>query len=100
MIRDAHAVVSWVFILANGAVGLWALAAHQWPKCRHRAGWIAVVIAETRTAATAGSPASFMDQIHTALDLENGRRTGEDVDDLTMVCLSVNAASTPIRRAA
>ena len=46
MIRDAHAVVSWVFILANGAVGLWALAAHQWPKCRHRAGWIAVVIAE------------------------------------------------------
>ncbi|MEE2720142.1 MAG: PP2C family protein-serine/threonine phosphatase [Planctomycetota bacterium] len=53
-----------------------------------------------RTAATAGSPASFMDQIHTALDLENGRRTGEDVDDLTMVCLSVDATPAPIRRAA
>ncbi len=46
MIRDLHNVVSWVFILANGAVGLWALAAHQWPRYRHRAGWIAVVIAE------------------------------------------------------
>ena len=46
MIRDTHAVVSWLFIVANGAVGLWALAAHQWPRYRHRAGWIAVIIAE------------------------------------------------------
>ncbi len=46
MIRDLHNVVSWVFIGANGAVGIWALAAHPWPKLRHRAGWIAVIIAE------------------------------------------------------
>ncbi|MDG2027250.1 MAG: hypothetical protein P8J50_09080 [Acidimicrobiales bacterium] len=46
MIRDLHSVVSWIFILANGLVGLWALAAHQWPKYRHRAGWIAVIVAE------------------------------------------------------
>lgn len=46
MIRDAHAVFSWIFILANGGVGVWALVAHQWPKYRHRAGWVAVVVAE------------------------------------------------------
>ena len=46
MIRDLHGVVSWVFILSNGAVGVWALAAHQWPRLRHRAGWVAVVVAE------------------------------------------------------
>ena len=46
MIRDLHGVTSWVFILANGAVGLWALAAHRWSQLRHRAGWAAVVVAE------------------------------------------------------
>ena len=46
MIRDVHSVTSWVFIFANGAVGVWALVAHQWPRWRHRAGWIAVVVAE------------------------------------------------------
>ena len=46
MIRDLHAITSWVFILSNGAVGLWALAAHQWPRLRHRAGWAAVIVAE------------------------------------------------------
>ncbi len=46
MIRDLHSVFSWVFILSNGAVGIWALGAHQWPKLRHRAGWVAIVIAE------------------------------------------------------
>jgi len=46
VIRDLHGVVSWVFILSNGAVGVWALAAHQWPRLRHRAGWVAVVVAE------------------------------------------------------
>ena len=46
MIRDLHDWVSWAFIISNGAVGLWALAAHQWPQFRHRAGWIAVGVAE------------------------------------------------------
>ena len=46
MIRDLHGVVSWIFILSNGAVGLWALAAHQWPRLRHRAGWLGVIVAE------------------------------------------------------
>lgn len=46
MTRDLHSAVSWAFILTNGAVGVWALAAHQWSRLRHRAGWVAVVIAE------------------------------------------------------
>lgn len=46
MTRDLHGVLSWVFILTNGAVGLWALGAHRWPKLRHRAGWVAVVVAQ------------------------------------------------------
>ncbi len=46
MIRDLHGIFSWVFIFSNGAVGVWALAAHQWPKLRHRAGWVAIVVAE------------------------------------------------------
>lgn len=46
MVRDLHDVVSWIFIFANGAVGVWALAAHQWPRFRHRAGWIAVGVAQ------------------------------------------------------
>lgn len=47
MIRDLHAVVSWLFLVANGAVGVWALAAHRWERLRGRSGWIAVILAET-----------------------------------------------------
>jgi hypothetical protein len=46
VIRDLHGVVSWIFIFSNGAVGVWALAAHLWPRLRHRAGWVAVIVAE------------------------------------------------------
>ncbi len=46
MIRDIHGVVAWLFIGANGAVGVWSLAAHRWEKLRHRAGWVAVGLAQ------------------------------------------------------
>lgn len=46
MIRDLHNWVSWLFIVSNGVVGVWALAAHLRPKLRHRAGWVAVIVAE------------------------------------------------------
>ena len=46
MIRDFHSVVSWAFVISNGLVGLWAVAAHQWPVARRRAGWIAVGVAQ------------------------------------------------------
>ncbi len=46
MIRDLHSVNAWLFIVANGLVGIWALAADRWPRFRGRAGWIAIGIAE------------------------------------------------------
>ncbi len=46
MIRELHFWVSRAFVVGNGLVGLWALGAHRWPKLRHRAGWVAIVIAE------------------------------------------------------
>ncbi len=46
MIRDLHQVNAWFFITLNGLAGLWALGAHQWPRLRHRAGWIVVIAAE------------------------------------------------------
>ena len=33
-------------ILSNGFVGLWALAAHQWPRLRSRVLWFCVIAAE------------------------------------------------------
>jgi hypothetical protein len=36
---DAHLWWAWVVVVGNGLVGLWALAAHQWPQLRHRALW-------------------------------------------------------------
>lgn len=47
MIRDLHSAVSWLFLAANAAVGVWALAAHRWERLRGRPGWIAVILAET-----------------------------------------------------
>ena len=44
--RDAHVALGWALIIANGLVGLWALAAHLEPRLRHRAVWIAVLVAE------------------------------------------------------
>ena len=46
MIRDAHVVVGWIYLALNGAAGLWALAAHQWPRLRRRAGWALVAAAQ------------------------------------------------------
>jgi hypothetical protein len=33
-------------VVANGLVGVWALAAHRWPQLRGRVLWIATVVAE------------------------------------------------------
>ena len=52
--RSAHDVHAWVLIGANAAVGVWALAAHQWPGLRHRVLWIAVILAQLTTVVQAG----------------------------------------------
>jgi len=45
-LRDVHAAFAWVVVLANAAVGLWALAAHRDERLRHRWLWPATVVAE------------------------------------------------------
>jgi len=51
--RSAHDVHAWVFIISNAAVGVWALAAHRWTTVRHRALWVAVIIAQLTTGVQA-----------------------------------------------
>ena len=46
MIHDLHEIGDWLVIAANGAVGVWALAAHRWARLRARLGWIAVAVAQ------------------------------------------------------
>jgi len=45
-LRQLHADFSWVVVIANAAVGLWALAAHHREDLRHPALWPATVVAE------------------------------------------------------
>lgn len=45
-LRQLHADFSWVVVIANAAVGLWALAAHHREDLRHRVLWPATVVAE------------------------------------------------------
>ena len=44
--RDTHVALGWALIIANGLVGIWALAAHFEERLRHRALWFAVALAE------------------------------------------------------
>ena len=46
MIRDLHNGLTWVYILANAAVGIWALAAHNIERVRHVSGWYAIGVAQ------------------------------------------------------
>jgi hypothetical protein len=45
-LRDAHVAWAWVVVVANAAVGLWALGAHWWAPLRHRTLWWATAAAE------------------------------------------------------
>ncbi|MDP8938629.1 MAG: hypothetical protein M3O23_13035 [Actinomycetota bacterium] len=45
-LRDAHVGWSWVMIVANGAAGLWALAAARLPQLRTRTLWWFTAAAE------------------------------------------------------
>jgi hypothetical protein len=39
VLLDLHQDWAWVMIVSNALVGLWALAAHQWPVLRTKAMW-------------------------------------------------------------
>lgn len=38
-LSEIHSWWSWPVVIANGAVGLWALAAHRWPEARRPSLW-------------------------------------------------------------
>ncbi|MEZ5138724.1 MAG: hypothetical protein R2702_14090 [Acidimicrobiales bacterium] len=46
LVRDVHGVWAWVVVVANGLVGLWALAAHRDERFRIPALWWATAAAE------------------------------------------------------
>jgi hypothetical protein len=48
-----HEILAWVLVGTNAAAGAWALAAHQWPRWRGRALWVALIIAQLTTFAQA-----------------------------------------------
>ena len=45
-LRDLHVLLGWVLTVANGLVGVWALAAHWLTPLRHRALWLATAVAQ------------------------------------------------------
>ncbi len=45
-LRQVHADFAWVVVVANAAVGLWALVAHYRPSARSPLLWRATVVAE------------------------------------------------------
>jgi hypothetical protein len=48
-LHDLHEITGWVLIVTNALVGVWCLAAYQWPGWRGRAVWVGVVIAQLTT---------------------------------------------------
>lgn len=46
IVRDAHIVLAWFVVIANGVVGAWALAAHRSPALRSPWLWRATAVAE------------------------------------------------------
>lgn len=46
MLRDFHGVWSWVVVVGNGLVGLWALGAARWPRFRGRSLWWCTGVAQ------------------------------------------------------
>ena len=43
---DAHRFTGWVLIATNAASGAWCLAAFRWPRLRHVAMWVLVIVAQ------------------------------------------------------
>jgi hypothetical protein len=47
---ELHQWWAWPVVMANGAVGVWALAAHWWPSARRRELWWATAAAQVAIA--------------------------------------------------
>ena len=66
--RSLHETLAWVLILTNGAVGVWCLAAQQWPVLRGRPVWGGVIAAQTLVFAQAVIGALLSQQPGVPLD--------------------------------
>lgn len=72
MLRSFHDGFSWVVVVANAAVGVWALAAHWEERLRHRALWWATAAAQIAIFVQVGAGVALLstedielDQFHT-----------------------------------
>lgn len=64
----AHEIAGWFLIVSNAIVGVWALAAQQFDKLRHRALWWATGAAEVSTMVVAGIGALIVNRQNVELD--------------------------------
>ena len=46
VLLELHKDWAWVLVISNAVVGLWALAAHRWPRLRTTAMWWCIGAAE------------------------------------------------------
>ena len=53
-VGGVHDWFSWVVIVSNALVGLWALGAHRWPRLRGRALWVSTAVAQATVFVQAG----------------------------------------------
>ena len=79
-----HAWWSWVMVLSNAVVGVWALAAHRRPALRSRWLWIATAVAQVSVA------------VQAVLGVLVMQVDGRDVDELHVVYGFVALASIGI----
>jgi hypothetical protein len=59
-LRELHEDFAWFVVLANAAVGLWALAAHWLEGLRHRALWWCTIAAQLSLFIQAGLGAAVV----------------------------------------
>ena len=63
MIADAHALLAWVVVIANGLAGLWALGAHLVEPLRKRALWVFIAISQGLLFVQVGLGAARLSQL-------------------------------------
>lgn len=66
--RSLHETLAWFLILTNAAVGVWCLAAQQWPALRGRPVWGGVIVAQALVFAQAVVGALLSQQPGVPLD--------------------------------
>lgn len=66
--RNAHVVVGWALIIANGLVGVWALVAHFHERFRRRVLWFAVAAAELLVVVQVGIGVAYDRQVDVERD--------------------------------